>query len=89
MNLRTKLFLAGLGALTLATLDTALAFQIDPQCQALTDNSRANQVSCTCALQNGGTVQPWRGKTTWRLNSRVGARPPEFTKCIKANGGEE
>jgi hypothetical protein len=81
MNLRTKLFLAGLGALTLATLDTASAFQIDPQCQKM-----SNKIACTCALQNGGDLRFWGGQMHWEYS---GFAKSEVTKCIRANGGEE
>jgi hypothetical protein len=87
MNRRTKLLLVGVGALTLATLDGALAFQIDPQCQSLTDNSKVNQISCTCAMQNGGRLLTSRGMVRWIISR--GAKSPEFENCLKANGGEE
>ncbi len=82
MSLRTKVFLLGLGALTLATLDSASAFQIDPQCQTM-----KNKIACSCALQNGGHVAPHHAMMTWYYPA--GPSHPAVTKCIQANGGEE
>jgi hypothetical protein len=84
---RWKVALGACGAFILATSSAASAFQINPRCQHLGDNSRANQIACTCAVQNGGIVKHWHGRYVWSLQVRAAAVPPEFRECIKANGG--
>jgi hypothetical protein len=84
---RYKVALAGLGALILVTSGAESALQINPRCQHLGDNSRGNQIACTCALHNGGIVKHWHGRYVWSLQVRAAAVPPEFRQCVKANGG--
>jgi hypothetical protein len=88
MRLRLKLVLGGFGALVLGTLDAMSEFRINPHCQHLGDNSRANQIACTCAMRHGGIVKHWHGRYVWSLQVRAAAVPPDFRRCVKVNGGE-
>jgi hypothetical protein len=81
MNNRANVILAGVSALTFATLDNASAFQINPKCQYM-----ENAIGCTCALQNGGTVGWDQSHMWWTAPSRNQAK---YIKCVKANGGDK
>jgi hypothetical protein len=81
MNNRAGLILAGVSVLTVATLNGASAFQIDPQCAKMND-----KIACTCALQTGGTVGFRRGQMWWQSPRR---NQGEFQKCVGDNGGNK
>jgi hypothetical protein len=81
MNNRAKLILASVSVLTIATLNNASAFQIDPQCATMQD-----KIGCTCALQTGGTVGLRRGQMWWQSARR---NQSEFQQCVEANGGNK
>ena len=83
MLTNTAKFFVVSAILTLAG-SSADAQQIDPRCAKF--NFR-DKVGCTCALQNGGTIEPRQGGG-WRWVHRRGYQSVNegYVQCMKRHG---
>jgi hypothetical protein len=82
----TKLALVAVALLLLAPFvsTSADAQRIRPECMKFRD-----KVGCTCALDNGGIIQPRRGGTGWRWSSKIAKREAvneAFVQCLRRQG---
>jgi hypothetical protein len=66
--------------------ENADAQRIHPDCAK---RNFRDPIGCTCALENGGIIQPRRGGTGWRWSSKISGRErvnDAFVQCMRRNG---